>query len=769
MMQNGTPLEPDALDVGQAPSAGFLSILWQRKSLILLGTVLGVVLGALYYVQRRPSYQASAQILVVKKRPEALPLAGGTVGLGRFEDYVSTHLAILKSPLLVGQAVAQGKLQALPSFAGQADPAGPIIAALTVGRDTTGGAGSSDVINLSFRGPVAEDCPLVVKALITSYQEFLKETYKSANEEARDALLHQVEELQKEMTKTEKDHLQFRERTPHHLVKGPDGGSAQQTRLAAIEAERSALSLQRAKLQSRLSALDAGLKEKRSREELTAMIAAWTRQAQGDDAKKGPAALPSVDEQLLPLLLEEKTLLVDYGPDHPRVRAVRDKIQMTRAVLARAPEGSAGDSVETYADLLRHQIRDTERSEEALTALLTRELEQARKQADFELRDVHYRNDLARTQQSYDIRLKQLDGLSVVKDIGGFDARVLAEPRPGIQIEPKAANVFPVAVLLGLVLGIGLAYLAELSDKSFRSPEDIRRRLGLPVVGHVPVIVPGGGADGLDPMLCSHHRPQSAEAEAYRGVRTALYFSVGGKDHKVIQITSPGLGDGKTTLAANLAVSMAQSGKRTLLIDADFRRPRQHKVFGLTADVGLASVIGGDVELAAAVQPTGMANLWLLPCGPRPFNPAELLTQPRLKELLDATRAQYDFILIDTPPLLAVSDPSIVAPRVDGVLLTMQLSRTARPQAVRAHEILDGLGAKTLGVVVNRAGRRQGRYSYAYGYQDAYAYHYHDGSAPEDDAGAATGPEGNGAASTGRHREARTTHRGLLRRLLGRG
>src|SRR5439155_26063992 len=123
---------------------------------------------------------------------------------------------------------------------------------------------------------------------------------KSANDDARDVLLQKVEELQQKLTKTEKDYLQFRERTPHHLVKGPNGGSAQQTRLAAIETERSGLALLRAKIQSRLSALEAALKEKRSREELTAMIAAWTRQAQGEDTKKSPAVLPSADEQLLP-------------------------------------------------------------------------------------------------------------------------------------------------------------------------------------------------------------------------------------------------------------------------------------------------------------------------------------------------------------------------------------------------------------------------------------------------------------------------------------
>jgi capsular exopolysaccharide synthesis family protein len=768
MVQNAAAVEPEPLDTGPAPAAGFLSVLWMRKSLIGLGVVLGAVLGGLFYAQRRPLYQSSAQVLIIKKRPEAL---SGGAGLTRFEDYVSTHLALIKSPLLVGQAVTRGNLQALPTFAGSADPTAQIIGALIVGRDnTSGGTGGSDVVNLSYRGPVAEDCPVVVKALLASYQEFLEKTYKTANEDARDVLLHKVEELQKKLTKMEQDYLQFREKTPHHLLKGPDGGSAQQTRLAAIETERSALALQRAKVQSRLSALESALQEKRSPEALSAMIAAWSSQGRTEDARKAPAGLSSGDELLLPLLLEEKTLLADYGPDHPRVRAVRDKIQLTRTVLARPAEGPPPDSVAAYADYLGHQLRDLERSEEALTGLLTREVEQTRKQADYEISDAQYRNDLARTRQFHDTLLKQLDGLSLVKDFGGFDARVLAEAQVGSQVEPKAANVFPVAILIGLVVGVGLAYLAELSDKSFRSPEDIRRRLGLPVVGHIPLMAPAGGpADDLDPMLASHHQPQSVEAEAYRGVRTALYFSVGGKDHKVIQITSPGVGDGKTTLASNLAVSMAQSGKRTLLIDADFRRPRQHKVFGLAADVGLASVITGDAELAAAVQPTAIPNLSLLPCGPRPFNPAEVLTQPRLKELLDATRGQYDFILIDTPPLLAVSDPSIVAPRVDGVLLTVRISKTARPQAVRAREILDGLGAKTLGVVVNRAGSRPGTYGYApgysYSYHDSYSYHYTP--APEE-AESPGGARGIGAAA-GHHQVAAPRHRGLLKRLLGRG
>src|SRR5262249_50834335 len=146
-------------------------------------------------------------------------------------------------------------------------------------------------------------------------------------------------------------------------------------------------------------------------------------------------------------------------------------------------------------------------------------------------------------------------------------------------------------LFLGLLAGVGLGYLAESSDKSFRTPQEIRRRLGLPVVGHIPTLVGDAeaarkvqaGQDVLDPLLCSHYRPKSVEAEAYRAVRTSLYFSTQGEGHKVIQVTSPDMGDGKSTLIANLAISIAQSGKKVLLIDGDCRRPRLHKIFALPA------------------------------------------------------------------------------------------------------------------------------------------------------------------------------------------
>jgi capsular exopolysaccharide synthesis family protein len=332
---------------------------------------------------------------------------------------------------------------------------------------------------------------------------------------------------------------------------------------------------------------------------------------------------------------------------------------------------------------------------------------------------------------------------------GGYEAEIIAPPGPGLKVAPRPLLVFTAAILLGLLAGFGLATMAELSDQSFRTPEEIRRRLGMPVVGHVPyfepderAVQPADGSPALDPILCTVHHPKSREAEGYRGVRTALLFNAREGKNKVIQVTSPDTGDGKSTLASNLAISLAQAEKRVILIDADFRRPRQHKLFGVSAERGLASVINGEAELCEVIQETAVEGLFVLPCGPIPPNPAELLTLTRFQELLALIRDQYDFVVIDTPPLLAVTDPCVVVPHVDAVILTVRISKNARPHATRARDILTTLGAKVLGVVVNGVGRDIKGYGYD-SYRYGYAYKYYNYQAYGDQKEASPKANGN--------------------------
>src|SRR5262249_22087000 len=245
-----------------------------------------------------------------------------------------------------------------------------------------------------------------------------------------------------------------------------------------------------------------------------------------------------------------------------------------------------------------------------------------------ELQDEAFRAEKGRAQLLYDQTIKRLEEINLVRDFGGYDAQLISPPRVGIKVAPGLFRL-PMPSPLGRPLQrVGLAYLADVTDRSFRNPEEIRRRLGLPIMGHLPYMAGLGRAhrknghveaeNGLAPTLCVHDRPTSTDAEAYRALRTAVYFATQGALHKVIQLTSPNMGDGKTTVAANLAVSIAESGKRVVLVDADCRRPRVHKLFGITSEVGLTSLLTGVLTLEAAVQETAIPGLSVLLCGERP-------------------------------------------------------------------------------------------------------------------------------------------------------
>jgi polysaccharide biosynthesis transport protein len=743
-------LDADAQDTqpARAPRNVF-QVVWQRKSLVALGAVIGLVLGSLLYAQRAPVYQSAAQILVVKKRSgEVMQFAGGSGDprVSYVEDYLATHLVLIKSPLIVERAVKKRDLQSLKSFDGMGDPTGAILGTLIVARDKESGTGPSNILNLSFRGPGAEDCAKVLSAVIESYQEFLDVTYRNVSDQTLDLITKARDLLNKDLADSQKKYEEFRRNSPM-LWKAKDGTNIYLERVTAIEGQRSKLLIHEAEARERLRAVDRGLAEGRPRDSLLAMLVA-------KEKKETPTAHRPLEDQLLALRLQEEQLLEDYGPDHPLIQSVRHRLAVVRELVKTgliqadgvpaagtpAPEKSSAvvDSLDRYLQALRLDLQETEMVQQSLAHLLEGMKAEARALSNYADEEDRLRGDILRIQQLHDGTIKRLAEINLVRDAGGFQAQTLARPSPGAKIAPSALQTLVGGLMLGILAGVGLAYLVDVSDKSFRNPDEVRRRLGLPLVGHIPFLTPDAeavrkveaGQPVPDPLLCTHYRPKSIDAESYRAVRTALYFSTQGEGHKVIQVTSPNKGDGKSLMIANLAVSIAQSGKRVILIDADCRRPRQHKIFGLSANAGLAAVIADRVEPKDVIQTTAVGGLSVLPCGPVPPNPAELLTSPRFKELLDAIREEYDFVLVDTPPLLAVTDPCVVAPRVDGIFLVIRLSRQGRPNAERARTILAGLGVNVLGVVVNGMTRQAGagiytaeQYEYAYSEnyeQDAY-------------------------------------------------
>ncbi len=413
------------------------------------------------------------------------------------------------------------------------------------------------------------------------------------------------------------------------------------------------------------------------------------------------------------LLLEEATLLEDFSSDHPKVQTVREQIRLTRAFLeqnAKFDDQEAGKQEEdkrlkpaellaAHVGLLRHDLAELEKRRSELERLAEEEKKAAKELSTYEIDDRLKREELDELRQLYSVVVDRLREINLIKDYGGFLTEVLA---PVQKAEKPSWPVLPLVLALGgvcgLLFGSGLAYLVELSDKTFRSPDELHHALRLPIMAHVPGAAikrrrRRGAEPAIDPSVVAAHSPSSRFAEVFRGLRTALRFSASGAKCRVIQITSANPRDGKTTVAANLAVSFAQSGKRVLLVDGDLRRPRIDAVFGIQPEAGMVEVLAGEAELVDAVTVSAWRTSGCSPAARQPANPAEVLSSPEFEQLVGVVREQYDLVIIDSPPVLAVSDPAVIALRADGVLLTVRITSTGGPRSSRRARFSPGSAA----------------------------------------------------------------------------
>ena len=302
--------------------------------------------------------------------------------------------------------------------------------------------------------------------------------------------------------------------------------------------------------------------------------------------------------------------------------------------------------------------------------------------------------------------------------------KVIDFPKHGRKIAPSLPKSLAVGSMLAFLAGLGLAILIDQSELAFRSPHEIFDRLQIPVVGRIPRINIRN-TEGLKahPSLIAAHKPNATASESFRDVRTGLFFRANVDDIKTVLFTSPSPGDGKSTTIANMAISIAQAGKRVILVDADFRRPRVNQYFGEQMEPGMLQVLGGEASLKQAIQTAEIQeNLYLLTAGGRPANPGELVTSESFHELILALREKFDYVLIDSPPVLPVSDPATIASMVDAVYLVTRIRKGVKLTTQKAKESLDRVGANWMGVIVN--GIDENPHYSEYGYQyGAYSYY----------------------------------------------
>jgi capsular exopolysaccharide synthesis family protein len=443
------------------------------------------------------------------------------------------------------------------------------------------------------------------------------------------------------------------------------------------------------------------------------------------------------------LEIEAAELSVKYGPENPRVAAAEQKIKAYQEQIA--------ENRKTLEERLRADYERSLREEQSFKRALAGAKAEAVQQNQAAIQYSIYESDVQTAKALYTDFLgktKQAD-LQLAEQHNNMRVIEPAEA-PGAPIGPMRLRTILIGLVVSLIGGVGLAFFLEYLDNTVKSVEDVVRVAQLPTLAVIPsinavttralapkrrengrslgnglslAVTSGGGAEDKLTKLVTLDQLSSV-VEAYRMLRTSVLLSAAGAPPKTILFTSGQPGEGKTTTAINTAISLSQLGASVLLIDADLRRPTVHRVFKMNQAHGLSTFLSRQVEIDPLIHKLWVPNLSVLPCGPIPPNPAELISSERMKELLRELWAKYDHILIDSPPLINVTDPVILSTMVDGVILVVQAGRSTREVVRRARQELGSVGAKIFGVVLNNLDiKREGYDSYSatygsYGYGD---------------------------------------------------
>jgi len=426
-----------------------------------------------------------------------------------------------------------------------------------------------------------------------------------------------------------------------------------------------------------------------------------------------------------------------------RVSAIRE--QLTKEKKKLVGKGSANLTQMSDASTLITSIVEVETEIKALTAK-TAALGKIVDEYKYDLsllpeknmRLVELKRETMVNNQVYVMMRTKLEENKIVGAGQIGQVRIIDDAKaPGMDepIKPKKKMNILLGLMLGLGLGVGITFAREYLDSSLKTIEDVER-MGLAVLGSIPLIAPqamereikingNGEIKRLQSRLITHFAPKSPISEAYRTLRTNVLYSSADLKIKTAVVTSSGPGEGKSTSICNLAIAFAQMGTKTLIIDADLRRPVQHGIFEVKRDVGLTNVLMGNIPLDKAIKPTRIDNLFVLTSGILPPNPSELLASTAMDNFLEDAKKKYDMILLDSPPIIAVTDACVLARKVDGVILVIKSGETRGDALARARVLLENVKANLFGITVNGVDvdRMYGSYYYYYHY-----YYYGDSS-----------------------------------------
>lgn len=698
----------------------YAAILFKRKWFILLFAALVVAIAAIWTLGQERIYSATCAIVIEAQAPQVLgeireAVSIGSGGYWYNREYYETQYRIIRSREIAERVVERLGLggdinflgiDRLPAGEREAALARADAAAILLGRLFVDPVRDSMVVHLRVEDRDPGRASRIANAVAEVYMQANVERRIEGSRDAADWLDDQRLGLKAKLEKSELALYDFKKASDLVYTSLEDKQTMTTQKFATISDSLTRARLKRAELAAKVSGIEAAQKSG-DFEQLMAL----------DDVATN-AFIIDLKKRYLESLDDKVDLSERYGSEHPRMKVAVEKLRNAEQTLKK--------EVEILVSVRLAQYRELLETERALAGMLAAVKQEAFENSKKELEYKRLAREEANDRQLFDLVLRRATELDLSSLLKTNNIRILEQATPPSgPVRPRPlVNLF-IALALGLFSGMGLALLLDTLDQSVRGPRDLAA-LGLDCLGVISRI-PAGMGSARDRFVAD--APQSVLSEQLRTVRTNMLFMRPDNPQRRIVITSAFPQEGKTTTLINLGITLAQAGGRILLVDSDMRRPRLHKSFAIDNGVGLSSIIAGTCELDAAVQKTDVDNLFVLPCGPLPPNPAELLHTRRFQQLIAEVGAKFDRILFDSPPAGVVTDAIILSNELDGTLFVVKAHKTEKPAVERALHALREAGAKMIGAVLNNLSSARDRSYYGDGYYQYGSYAQAGGAA----------------------------------------
>lgn len=723
----------------------YLRIAYKRRWVALPAFLLVFVSGALDTIRAVPIYEARTQLLIERdtRRQTSLDAVVDDRSSGYYDDgFYLTQYNVLRSRSLAqrtaeamakqfrpesmppssGVSFSLGGLfdlargQVMRMFSGGSSPAAeePGVQAEAAADQTEqtgtspaawrilGGlrvepVRNSSLVNLAYRSADAEYAARAVNELANQYRMRSLESRFADSKEANDFLSQQLEEQRRKVESSEAAALRYKEE--HNATSVDDRQNIVVQRLTELNAQVTKAKIERldkeAIYNQLLDARNSG-----GRIDAIPMIA-------------GNEYIQKLKLEIANLEERRSQMAAQYGPNWPAMKEVASSLSVAQQRLSAEVDG--------VVNAARTDLAAARAKEDSMVGALNAQKGESmgldRKAVEYAALEREAKAD----RQLYENLMQRTKETGVSGKYRSSNIEIVDRAEvPQSPVLPNVRRDLLIAMISGLALAFGLVFAFEYFDSRIKSPDEIKTHLQLPFLGLVPSVTLKDG----EQMLLGATEVPPAFGESIKAIRTGVVFSSAEEGSRSIVVTSTAPHEGKTMVSSNLAASLAQTDQKTLIIDADMRRPRIHEVFGWLQDPGLSNVLVGTSTLADAIRKSAVPNLHVLPAGHIPPNPAELLGSPRFKELLRELGRQYDWVIIDAPPVMAVTDAALVGNVATGVVFVIGAEMTSRRHAAVAIEQLANAQAKFIGAILNRANVQRHGYYYSTYYRKDYVRAY---------------------------------------------